>query len=63
MGTGSAGDLDLVDSGTIVSGKSMLIVLCIAIGTILGELIGSLNPSTVIERRRALEWMVSDEAY
>ena len=29
-----------IDAGTIVSGKSMFVVLCLAIGTILGELIG-----------------------
>jgi len=29
-----------IDAGTIVSGKSMLVVLCLAIGTIIGELIG-----------------------
>ena len=29
-----------IDSGTIASGKSMLVVLCLAIGTIIGELIG-----------------------
>ena len=29
-----------IDSGAIVSGKSMLVVLCLAIGTIIGELIG-----------------------
>ncbi len=32
-----------IDSGTIVSGKSMLVVLCLAIGTIVGELIGIEN--------------------
>lgn len=29
-----------IDAGSIVSGKSMLVVLCLAIGTIVGELIG-----------------------
>ncbi len=29
-----------IDAGTIVSGRSMLVVLCLAIGTIIGELIG-----------------------
>ena len=29
-----------IDAGTIVSGKSMLVVLCLAIGTIVGELLG-----------------------
>jgi len=29
-----------IDSGTLVSGKSMLVVLCLALGTIMGELIG-----------------------
>ncbi len=29
-----------IDGGTIVSGKSMLVVLCLAIGTIVGELVG-----------------------
>lgn len=29
-----------IDAGTIVSGKSMLVVLCLAVGTIVGELIG-----------------------
>ena len=29
-----------IDGGSIVSGKSMLVVLCLAIGTIIGELIG-----------------------
>ncbi len=29
-----------IDAGTIISGKSMLVVLCLAIGTIIGELIG-----------------------
>lgn len=29
-----------IDTGTIVSGKSMLVVLCLAIGTIVGELLG-----------------------
>ena len=29
-----------IDGGSIVSGKSMLVVLCLAIGTITGELIG-----------------------
>ncbi len=29
-----------IDAGSIVSGKSMLVVLCLAIGTIIGELIG-----------------------
>ena len=32
-----------IDAGTIVSGKSMLVVLCLAIGTIVGELIGIEN--------------------
>ena len=41
-----------IDSGSIVSGKSMLVVLCLAIGTILGELLG-------IEKRfeRSGEWL------
>lgn len=29
-----------VDQGALVSGKSMLVVLCLAIGTVIGELIG-----------------------
>lgn len=29
-----------IDEGAIVSGKSMLVVLCIVAGTIIGELIG-----------------------
>ena len=29
-----------IDGGTIVSGRSMLVVLCLAIGTVVGELIG-----------------------
>ena len=29
-----------IDGGSIVSGKSMLVVLCLAIGTIIGEMIG-----------------------
>lgn len=29
-----------IDNGTILSGKSMLVVLCLALGTIAGELIG-----------------------
>ncbi len=29
-----------IDAGSIVSGKSMLVVLCLAIGTIIGEMIG-----------------------
>ncbi|MDO4492201.1 MAG: DUF554 domain-containing protein [Lachnospiraceae bacterium] len=29
-----------IDHGTLVSGKSMLVVLCLALGTILGELLG-----------------------
>ncbi|MCR5596739.1 MAG: DUF554 domain-containing protein [Lachnospiraceae bacterium] len=29
-----------IDAGTIVSGRSMLVVLCLALGTITGELIG-----------------------
>ena len=29
-----------IDGGTLVSGKSMLVVLCLAVGTIIGELIG-----------------------
>ncbi len=29
-----------IDNGVLVSGKSMLVVLCLAIGTIIGELIG-----------------------
>ncbi len=29
-----------IDGGRIISGKSMLVVLCLAIGTIIGELIG-----------------------
>jgi hypothetical protein len=32
-----------IDSGTIVSGKSMLVVLCFTIGIIVGELIGIEN--------------------
>ena len=32
-----------IDAGTIVSDKSMLVVLCLAIGTIVGELIGIEN--------------------
>lgn len=28
-----------IDAGVIVSGKSMLVVLCLAVGTIIGELI------------------------
>ena len=32
-----------IDAGTIVSGKSMFVVLCLAIGTIVGELIGIEN--------------------
>ena len=32
-----------IDGGTIVSGKSMLVVLCLAAGTIIGELIGIEN--------------------
>ena len=32
-----------IDAGTIVSGKSMLVVLCLAIGTVAGELIGIEN--------------------
>ena len=30
-----------IDGNRIVSGKSMLVVLCLAVGTIVGELIGS----------------------
>ena len=29
-----------IDGGSIISGKSMLVTLCIALGTIIGELIG-----------------------
>ena len=29
-----------VESNTITSGKSMLVVLCLAIGTVIGELLG-----------------------
>ena len=29
-----------IESGSLVSGKSMLVVLCLAIGTVIGELIG-----------------------
>ena len=29
-----------IDSNSIISGKSMLVVLCLAIGTVVGELIG-----------------------
>lgn len=29
-----------IDGGSIVSGKSMLVVLCLALGTVIGELIG-----------------------
>ena len=29
-----------IDADAIVSGKSMLVVLCLAVGTIIGELIG-----------------------
>ena len=29
-----------IDGGRILSGKSMLVVLCLALGTIIGELIG-----------------------
>ena len=29
-----------IDGGTLVSGKSMLVVLCLAIGTVIGELLG-----------------------
>ena len=32
-----------IDGGAVVSGKSMLVVLCLAAGTILGELIGIEN--------------------
>ncbi len=32
-----------VDGGNILSGKSMLVVLCLALGTITGELIGIEN--------------------
>lgn len=32
-----------IDGGSLVSGKSMLVVLCLAIGTIIGELIGIEN--------------------
>ncbi len=32
-----------IDAGTIASGKSMFVVLCLAIGTIVGELIGIEN--------------------
>ena len=32
-----------IDDGTLVSGKSMLVVLCLAAGTIIGELIGIEN--------------------
>ena len=29
-----------IDGGKLVSGKSMLVVLCLALGTVIGELIG-----------------------
>ena len=29
-----------IDGGTIVSGRSMLVVLCLALGTLIGELLG-----------------------
>ncbi|MER2027499.1 MAG: DUF554 family protein, partial [Lachnospiraceae bacterium] len=29
-----------IDNGEILSGKSMLVVLCLALGTIIGEIIG-----------------------
>lgn len=29
-----------IDGGTLISGKSMLVVLCLALGTVIGELIG-----------------------
>lgn len=32
-----------IDGGTVLSGKSMLVVLCLALGTIIGELIGIEN--------------------
>ena len=32
-----------IDGGALVSGKSMLVVLCLAIGTVIGELIGIEN--------------------
>ena len=37
---GSMQGMMYIDAGTIVSGKSMLVVLCLAIGTIVGELLG-----------------------
>ena len=33
----------LIEGGALVSGKSMLVVLCLAIGTIVGELLGIEN--------------------
>lgn len=32
-----------IDDGEILSGKSMLVVLCLALGTLIGELIGIEN--------------------
>ena len=32
-----------IDANTLVSGKSMLVVLCLAIGTVIGELSGIEN--------------------
>ena len=32
-----------IDGGTLVSGKSMLVVLCLAVGTIIGEALGIEN--------------------
>ena len=32
-----------IDGGTLVSGRSMLVVLCLAIGTVIGEMIGIEN--------------------
>ena len=37
---GSMQGMMYIDAGNIVSGKSMLVVLCLAIGTIVGELLG-----------------------
>ncbi len=39
-----------IDAGTIVSGRSMLVVLCLAIGTIIGELIGIEGSITLLAR-------------
>ena len=32
-----------IDQGNLVSGKSMLVVLCLALGTMIGEMIGIEN--------------------